>query len=85
MDQGDIAGKLAAWCVLYGAAMVFIGLRIYGRLHIFGNLRIDHWLMTVAGLFYTASMIIEILLWIALRGIQVYSYIQVSSDDGLSE
>jgi hypothetical protein len=79
MDPANLAGKLAGWCVLYAAGMTFIGLRIYARLHIFGSLTIDDWLMVLSGVFYTTSMVLEILSWIALTSYAIEQYLKVTS------
>jgi hypothetical protein len=75
--QATLPGKLAGWCVLYSVAMCFIGLRIFARLHIFGSLTIDDWLMVAAGVAYTMSMITEIFVYVSLRGLNILGYIKV--------
>ena len=75
--QGSLGGKLAPWCVLYGVAMCFIGLRIFARLHIFGALTVDDWLMIAAAIAYTFSMIAEIFIYISLMNLNILGYIKV--------
>lgn len=75
--QGSLGGKLAAWCVLYGVAMCFIGLRIFTRLHIFGALTVDDWLMVAAAIAYTFSMITEIFVYLSLKNLDILGYIKV--------
>ena len=75
--QASLGGKLAAWCVLYGVAMCFIGLRIFARLHIFGALTVDDWLMVAAGIAYTFSMITEIFVYLSLMNLDILGYIKV--------
>jgi hypothetical protein len=74
---GALGGKLAAWCVLYGVGMCFIGLRIFARLHIFGSLTIDDWLMVAAAVAYTFSMITEIFVYLSLKSLNILGYIKV--------
>ena len=76
--QPSLENKLGAWIALYGAAMIFIGLRIFSRLHIFGSLTIDDWLMIAAGIAYTGSMITEVFIYLALTSFNIVGYIKVS-------
>jgi len=85
MDQGYLVNKLASWCTLYAVAIVFIGLRIYSRLYIFGSLTIEDWLMIAAGMAYTATMVLEILLWDAYRVVNILSFLKVSSHSNLAD
>jgi hypothetical protein len=71
--------KLGGWTALYVVAMAFIGVRIFARMHIFGSLAIDDWLMIVAAIAYSASMITEVFVWIAFRDYDVLGYIKVFS------
>jgi hypothetical protein len=76
--QGSAGHKLAGWCVLYAVGVSFIGVRIFARLHIFGSLTIDDWIMIAAGIAYTGSMITEVFLWIALfKDFNITMYIKV--------
>jgi len=76
--QMSLDHKLGAWIALYAAAMIFIGLRTFSRLHIFGALTIDDWLMIAAGIAYTGSMITEIFIYLALTSFNIVGYIKVS-------
>ena len=69
--------KLGAWVALYVVAMIFVGLRVFSRLHIFGSLTIDDWLMVAAGIAYTGSMITEIFVYLALSSFNIVGYIKV--------
>jgi hypothetical protein len=75
--QATLGGKLAAWCVLYGVGMCFIGLRIFARLHLFGSLTIDDWLMVAAGVAYSFSMLTEIFIYLSLMHLDILGYIKV--------
>ena len=75
--QTSLDRKLGAWIALYAVAMIFNGLRIFSRLHIFGSLTIDDWLMVAAGVSYTASMITEIFVYLALSNYNIIGYIKV--------
>src|SRR5579859_6332407 len=75
---GDGVGKLAAWCAIFAAPMIFIGLPVFARLHIFGTLDVGNWLILAAGTAYAATMITEIFMWISLfRDFAIVPYIQV--------
>ena len=76
--QATLPGKLAAWSVLYGVGMCFIGLRIFSRLHIFRSLTIDDWLMVAAGVAYTMSMITEIFIYLSLKNLNILGYLKVN-------
>lgn len=77
MFEAQLNDKLVAWCVLYGGGMVFIGGRIYARLHLYGSLMLDDWLMIAAAIAYTGCMITEIFIFLALRGMDITTYISV--------
>lgn len=75
--QMSLDRKLGAWVALYVVAMIFVGLRVFSRLHIFGSLTIDDWLMVAAGIAYTGSMITEIFVYLALSSFNIVGYIKV--------
>jgi hypothetical protein len=75
---GSLGAKLGGWCALYGVAMIFIVLRIFARLYIFGALTLDDWLMVVAAVAYSGSMITEIFLYLAFQNFNIVAYIKVS-------
>jgi len=77
VEQAQLNGKLAGWCVLYGAGMLFIGGRLYARWHLYGSLSLDDWLMVAAAVAYTGSMITEIFIFLAFRAIDITAYIAV--------
>jgi len=76
---GSLGAKLAGWCALYGVAMLFIVLRIFARLYIFGALTLDDWLMIAVAVAYTGSMITEIFLYLAFQSVNIVNYIKVST------
>lgn len=76
-DQATLNAKLGGSCALYAVAMIFIGLRIFSRLYLFGPLDVDDWLMVTTAIAYTGSMIMEILAWIEFKDLNVVQYIKV--------
>ena len=78
-DRAILNAKLGGSCALYAIAMIFIGLRIFSRLYLFGHLAVDDWLMVVAAIAYTGSMVLEILAWIEFKDLNVVQYIKVRS------
>lgn len=69
--------KLAGWVTLYAIALIFIALRIYSRIHIFGSLTVDDWLMVGAGIAYTGSMVTEVFIWKAFVDFTIVIYVKV--------
>jgi hypothetical protein len=69
--------KLAGWVTLYAVALIFIGLRLFSRIHIFGSLTVDDWLMVGSGIAYTGSMVSEVFIWRAFIDFAIVEYIKV--------
>jgi hypothetical protein len=72
-----MTAKLAGWVTLYAVALIFIGLRLFSRIHIFGSLSVDDWLMVGAGVAYTGSMVSEVFIWRAFIDFAIVDYIKV--------
>lgn len=77
--EAAMRAKLAGWVSLYAVAIIFIILRLYSRIHIFGALTVDDWLMVGAGIAYTGSMITEVFIWKAFIDFAIVTYIKVFS------
>ena len=77
MEQAQLNGKLAGWCVVYGVGMLFIGGRLFSRWHLYGSLCLDDWIMVAAAVAYTGSMITETFIFLAFRAIDLTAYIAV--------
>jgi hypothetical protein len=77
MDLAQLNDKLIGWCILYGAGMLFIGGRIYVRLHLYGSLATDDWFIVAAAVAYTGCMITEIFVFLAFRATDITAYIAV--------
>jgi hypothetical protein len=75
--EAIMRAKLAGWVTLYAIALMFIALRIYSRIHIFGALTVDDWLMVGAGIAYTGSMVTEVFIWKAFVDFTIVIYIKV--------
>jgi len=77
MEQAQLNGRLAGWCVIYGVGMLFIGGRLFSRWYLYGSLRLDDWIMVAAAVAYTGSIIAEIFIFLAFRAIDLTAYIAV--------